>query len=71
MKTHMDIDEQLLDKAMKLGGHTTKRDAVHAALEAYVRRQIRRRLRTLAGTVDWQGDLDVMRDRLPRAEPKR
>ncbi len=63
MKTHLDIDEKLLEQAMKLGGHTTQREAVHAALKAYVRRQIRRELRALAGTVAWQGDLDVMRGR--------
>lgn len=63
MKTHLDIDEKLLEQAMKLGGHATAQETVNAALNAYVRRQVRRELRALAGAVDWQGDLDVMRGR--------
>ena len=61
MKTHMDIDADLLAEAMKLGDHRSKRKAVQAALQAYIRWQQRQRLLALRGTVQWTGDLAGMR----------
>ena len=61
MKTHMDIDAGLLSKAIKLGGHHTKREAVDAALRAYVDLCRRQELLSLRGSIRWEGDLDQMR----------
>jgi len=63
MKTHMDIDAELLANAMKLGGHRTKREAVETALQRYVQWRARQELLTLRGKVKWVGDLDEMRGR--------
>jgi len=38
MGTHLDIDPELFTEAQRLGGHKTKRAAVHAALEEYVQK---------------------------------
>lgn len=64
MKTHIDIDEDLLAKAMKLGRHRSKRAAVQAALQAYVSWQLRKQLLDLQGKIRWEGDLDQMRGRI-------
>ena len=64
MKTHMDIDAELLAAAMKLGGHRTKREAVEMALQRYVRWRARQELLSLRGKIRWEGDLDQMRGRV-------
>lgn len=61
MKTHLEIDDQLLTEAMRRGGHNTKRSAIHAALQEYVRMCKRLDLLGLKGKVRWTGDLDQMR----------
>jgi Arc/MetJ family transcription regulator len=63
MKTHMEIDDELLADAMKLGRHRTKRSAVESALQHYVRWRARQELLALRGKVRWIGDLDRMRGR--------
>jgi Arc/MetJ family transcription regulator len=39
--THIDIDDEALETAKRLGGHRTKTAAVSAALEAYNKRLAR------------------------------
>jgi Arc/MetJ family transcription regulator len=61
MRTHIDIDEQLLEEAMRLSGARTKREVVALALQTLVRLRQQEGLRKLRGKLDWQGDLDAMR----------
>lgn len=61
VKTHLEVDDQLLAEAMRRGGHGTKRSAIHAALQEYVRMRKRLDLLALKGKVRWTGDLDQMR----------
>ena len=42
MATNLAIDEKLLEKALRGGGHRTKRATVNEALEEYVKRRGRR-----------------------------
>lgn len=66
VKTHLDLDEQLLTEAMQRGGHSTKRAAVNAALAEYINLRRRRELLALRGQVRWDGDLAQMRkNRVP------
>lgn len=46
MPTNLAIDDKLLEEALRLGGHRTKRATVNEALEEYIRR--RKRLRAVA-----------------------
>lgn len=61
MKTHLDLNENLLSEAMRRGGHDTKRAAVNAALAEYINLCKRRELLSLQGQVRWEGDLEQMR----------
>lgn len=61
MRTHIEIDDQLLAQVMRLGQFPTKKAAIHAALEAFVRTLKYQQLRALRGKLHWQGDLDQMR----------
>jgi Arc/MetJ family transcription regulator len=63
MPTNLDIDDQLIEEAKKLGHHKTKKAAVNAALEEYVRRRNVEGLIELFGTIDYY---DYKRERKKR-----
>jgi Arc/MetJ family transcription regulator len=67
MRTNIEIDDDLMDEALKVTGLPTKRAAVEEGLRLMVRlRKQARTLKTLKG-LGWEGDLDEMRqDRTPR-----
>ncbi|MBN8611894.1 MAG: type II toxin-antitoxin system VapB family antitoxin [Deltaproteobacteria bacterium] len=54
MATNLDIDDRLLEKAKRLGGHPSKREAVERALLAYVEGLERLAILELAGTLDME-----------------
>jgi len=66
MRTNIDIDDDLMQQAMKLGGVATKKAAVDEALRLFVRIRAQAGIRELFGTVQWEGDLEQSRqNRLP------
>jgi Arc/MetJ family transcription regulator len=68
MRTNIVIDDQLMRRAMRVSGATTKREAVERGLELIVRMAEQERLvRSARGKLHWVGDLRAMRrDRKPR-----
>ncbi|MGC1189788.1 MAG: type II toxin-antitoxin system VapB family antitoxin [Candidatus Binatus sp.] len=68
MRTNIVIDDQLMKRAMRVSGTTTKRETVERGLELIVRLEEQERaIRSLRGKVHWEGDLKAMRrDRKPR-----
>ena len=63
MLTNIDIDETLVGAAMQLTGEPTKRAVVDRALRELIRIERLRALRGARGTLKWQGNLAVMRER--------
>ncbi|PZQ61280.1 MAG: DUF2191 domain-containing protein [Sphingomonas taxi] len=61
MRTNIDIDDALMAEVMQITGKTTKRAAVHEALERLVELDRQTAVRALRGKIDWVGDLDDMR----------
>ena len=61
MKTHIELDDQLLEDVFKLGGFATKRAAVNTALAEYAKLLKRRELLAMRGQVRWEGDLAALR----------
>jgi Arc/MetJ family transcription regulator len=61
MRTNIDIDDELMTKAMSLSGHTTKRETVEAALELLVRLKSQEAIRAVRGKLHWEDNLDEMR----------
>jgi Arc/MetJ family transcription regulator len=61
MRTNIDIDDELLSRAMTASGLTTKRATVEEGLRLLVR--VRAQARAFAGLegLGWDGDLDEMR----------
>ena len=67
MRTNIEIDDELMAKALRLTGLRTKRAAVEAGLRALIEKRGRELLLEAAGKYPWEGDLDRMRGRPPRA----
>lgn len=64
MRTTLELNEKLLQEAMKLLGVKTKREVVERALEALVAQERRERLRAKLGRLDFNltlKDLHEMR----------
>jgi len=68
MRTNIVIDDQLMKRAMRVSGASTKRETVQRGLELMVRLAEQERLvRSARGKLHWEGDLAAMRrDRKPR-----
>lgn len=61
MRTNIEIDDILMEKALKYSKLKTKKEVIHEALNEYVKYQMRLNLLSLQGKVKWIGDLDKMR----------
>lgn len=61
MRTNIEIDDRLMNEAMRRSGERTKRATVEAALRLLV--QVRRQagIRRLRGKIHWEGNLDQLR----------
>ena len=58
MATNLALDDRLIEEARRTGRHKTKKDAVTAALQEYVRRRRQIRLLKLFGTIDYDPAYD-------------
>jgi Arc/MetJ family transcription regulator len=61
MRTNIEIDDRLMQKAQRLSGLKTKRAVVEAGLQILIRLKEQEEILGLAGKVHWQGDLDQSR----------
>ena len=61
-RTNIEIDDGLVEKAMRLTGARTKREVVDLALRRLVEKgQLYRSIRRLRGRLTWEGGIDVSR----------
>ena len=61
MRTHVELDDEVLDQVLALGGFPSKEAAVNAALVEYLHTLKRQQLLALRGKVQWKGDLMSLR----------
>jgi Arc/MetJ family transcription regulator len=61
VKTHIELDDAVLENVLKLGGFSTKKAAVNSALAEYAKLLARRELLAMRGKVRWEGNLDELR----------
>lgn len=66
MATNLDLDDRLIDEARRVGGHRTKKAAVTAALEAYVRSKKPLRILKHLGTIEFDPAYDYKKLRRAR-----
>jgi Arc/MetJ family transcription regulator len=62
MRTNIDIDDALMEEALKQTQARTKKEVVETALRELVASRRRRRALDLEGRVTWHGDLDSLRE---------
>jgi Arc/MetJ family transcription regulator len=60
-RTNIELDDQLINEAMRLTKKKTKKDLVNYAVEELVRKIKRKKMLELEGKVAWTGDLDETR----------
>lgn len=61
-RTNIELDDQLVKKAIQLTGATTKREVVDIALRRLVEKgTLYRSLLRLQGKLDWDGDVSEWR----------
>lgn len=63
MATNLAIDDDLLEKALELGGFRSKKDTVNAALEEFITRRKAEDVISLFGTIEYDSDYDYKKMR--------
>lgn len=61
MRTNIEIDDKLMQQALRVTGLKTKRAVVEAGLKMLLHVQAQTGIRRLRGKVQWEGDPDGMR----------
>jgi Bacterial antitoxin of type II TA system, VapB len=69
MPTNLAIDDRLIAEAQKVGRHRTKKEAVTAALDEYVRRRKQLDVLGMFGKIDYDENYDYKLER--ERKPKR
>jgi len=62
MRTNIDIDDQLMDDALKATGLKTKKETVELGLKTLIRLRQQENIKQYRGKLNWTGDLDEMRE---------
>jgi Arc/MetJ family transcription regulator len=61
MRTNIDIDDALMDEAIRISGEPTKRSVVERALRLLIDTHGQGSIRQMRGKVEWRGDLSESR----------
>jgi Bacterial antitoxin of type II TA system, VapB len=61
--TNLAIDDELLEEALRIGGHRTKKATVTEALREYIEHRNQREILDLFGTIEYDPDYDYKRMR--------
>ncbi|WLP94323.1 type II toxin-antitoxin system VapB family antitoxin [Psychrobacter sp. M13] len=68
MRTNIHIDDNLISDAQRLSGAKTKREAVEQGLKLLVQMHEQQSIRQLRGKLQWDSDLDQMRQGINTTE---
>ena len=66
MPTNLAIDDRLIEEARRSGGHRTKKEAVTAALDEYIKRRKQRKMLDQFGTFAFDPEYDYKGERRRR-----
>lgn len=66
MKKDRAIENRLVQEAQRLGSHRTKKAAIFAALDEYVRRRRQQKVLALFGTIEYDERCDHQKERQSR-----
>ena len=68
MRTNIHIDDSLMSDAQRLSGAKTKKEAVEQGLKLLVQMHQQQNIRQLRGKLQWDGDLEQMRQGIDTTE---
>ncbi len=63
MPTNLNINDALLEKAVLLGKHKSKKEAVNTALEEYIKLRNQMRIKDLFNTIDYDKSYNYKKQR--------
>lgn len=63
MATNLQIDDELIVKAVKLGRHKSKKAAVTEALKEYIEHREQEKVLSLFGTIDYDSQYNYKKQR--------
>lgn len=66
MATNLDLDPNLIERAVKVSGEKTKKAAVTRALEEFITRRSQKRLVDLMGKLEWDESFNYKAERFRR-----
>ena len=64
MATNLAINDNLLNKALEIGGYKSKKDTVNAALEEFIKRRDAKELINIFGTIEYDESYDYKKMRM-------
>ena len=70
MRTNIEIDDELLQEALRVSGLKIKRAVVEAGLRMLLRLKRQEDILSLVGKVHWEGNLDESRQRRDFSDPR-
>jgi Arc/MetJ family transcription regulator len=70
VRTNIEIDNDLLQEALRVSGLKTKRAVVEAGLRMLLRLKRQEDILSLVGKVHWEGNLDESRQRRDFSDPR-
>ena len=63
MATNLDLDPELLNRALAVSGENTKKAAVTLALEEFIARREQRKILEMFRSLEWDPDYDYKAER--------
>jgi len=63
MPTNLDLDDKLIEEAVKAGKHKSKKEAVNAALREYVHSRKQQKIKELFGSIEYDTAYDYKKQR--------
>jgi Arc/MetJ family transcription regulator len=66
MPTNLAIDDALIEEALRIGGHRTKKATVTEALQEYIQRRKQVKVLDLFGKIEFDPDYDYKKQRRRR-----
>ena len=61
MRTNIEIDDKLMNDALKATGLQTKKEAVELGLKTLIKLKKQEEIKRFRGKLQWSGNLDEMR----------